>query len=203
MLEKYGLLEEGEYHDSSLEIKMLEILNRYSCYDSIYIGGNIPEKKLYNLKVKLSELANPLSIKGKVIALMDCTIFGSCKNGMALTTSGIYWINSWTEGTAENHITWHDLINREVISYADKTIGFCHGSYFEITTCGDIGDHVTQLITDLKSEYKRSHSYGKRARKVIGKIIADQANDQANDQAEELAMKMLKGVGTAILNLFS
>lgn len=71
-----------------------------------FILNEIPAKKLdaaysnYNL-----------DSNEKVLALIDATVFGSAKNGMAICLSGLYWNNDWTVKSRMNSLTWEALID--------------------------------------------------------------------------------------------
>jgi hypothetical protein len=45
-----------------------------------------------------------------VMALVDATVFGSAKNGMAFGHSGIYWKNDWTTDTAKTFLGWDEVM---------------------------------------------------------------------------------------------
>ena len=53
-----------------------ELLMRQDC-DDLYVGDNIPKSKLDNAIAHF-----PIAMDLNVIALIDCTVMGSCKNGL-------------------------------------------------------------------------------------------------------------------------
>ena len=69
-----------------------------------YFADNIPTVKLRNA---ISHY--PVDESDKVIALIDSTVFGSAKNGMAIGLKGIYWKNDWTTETIKNFMSWDEL----------------------------------------------------------------------------------------------
>jgi hypothetical protein len=56
-----------------------------------YIAGTIPDTKLENARKTYA----PDIPAGDVLMVYDDTVFGSAKDGFLLTTSGIYWRNSF------------------------------------------------------------------------------------------------------------
>lgn len=83
------------------------ILNELQKVNSsdFYISGKIPKDKLKNA------ISNyPIPAAEDVLALIDATVFGSAKNGMAIGLKGIYWKNDWTTDTVKNFLHWNDLI---------------------------------------------------------------------------------------------
>lgn len=47
----------------------------------------------------------------KIFALIDATVLGSAKNGLAVTSYGIYWHNSSMKNYSRNHLSWQELQN--------------------------------------------------------------------------------------------
>jgi hypothetical protein len=80
-----------------------------------YSGGGIPvgplisPKKLSNAKKEF-----PLPMTAVAVGLVDCTAFGSNKNGLALCTDGIYWKNDWTTKSLKSSLSWSELLAREI-----------------------------------------------------------------------------------------
>ncbi len=72
--------------------------------DSYYVGSEIPEKKFYNV---ITEFLIPGG--EEILAVVDATVFGSCKNGLAICREGMYVNNSWTGRTRRGFISWEDF----------------------------------------------------------------------------------------------
>ncbi len=51
----------------------------------------------------------PVPAGETVLALVDATVFGSAKNGMAFGHRGIYWKNDWSTDTAKNYLSWEEV----------------------------------------------------------------------------------------------
>ena len=45
----------------------------------------------------------------KIYALIDSTVMGSAKNGLAVTSSGIYWHNDFFTKSSQTHLNWDEL----------------------------------------------------------------------------------------------
>ncbi len=73
----------------------------------VYIYGDIPEKQLNNASKELN-IHND-----EILCLIDTTILGSCKTGMAIGLKGIYWKNDWATKTLNNFATWESLIENK------------------------------------------------------------------------------------------
>lgn len=69
-----------------------------------FVDELIPGKKLNNARDFF-----PIPGKTKVIALIDCTVFGSNKTGLAICGDGIYWRNDWSTETLNNYLAWDEF----------------------------------------------------------------------------------------------
>lgn len=86
-----------------IEQQLAQCLHNYAT-DGLYVLDGIPPKKLCNAIQHF-----PIDAREKVIALIDSTVMGSCKTGMAFGLRGVYWKNDWTTQTQRNFMTWEEL----------------------------------------------------------------------------------------------
>lgn len=77
-----------------------EICNRHKIMD-LYFYKSIPPKKLKNASESLK-----IPEASEVIALYDNTTFGSCKDGLAICSDGLYWKD---DSIGQNSILWDDI----------------------------------------------------------------------------------------------
>ena len=94
----------GSQNVRTRKMKMIEqILGELQKFRSsdFFVTANIPPDKLRNAITHY-----PVPPDETVMALVDATVFGSAKNGMAFGHRGIYWKNDWTTDTAKNFLTW-------------------------------------------------------------------------------------------------
>ena len=57
------------------------------------------------------------------IAIIDCTIFGSAKNGVLLDRTGIYMVNDWTASEYNGFATWDQFASKgKVVTIEDDTV---------------------------------------------------------------------------------
>jgi sugar lactone lactonase YvrE len=87
-----------------------------------------------------STLSYPVPPDGAVLALVDATVFGSAKNGMAITPHGLFWSNGggWADTeTKRNHVTWAELkaikdnlvvSGKDLVFYPDSPFGMAGSS---------------------------------------------------------------------------
>lgn len=88
-----------------METDVLEILQNFHS-DGLFVAPNIPSKKAKNASACYGM---PASVS--IYAIVDSTVFGSAKNGLAFTSEGLFWKNDWTTTSAKNHMSWEELIN--------------------------------------------------------------------------------------------
>lgn len=79
-----------------------------------YVGENIPNRKLRNVWNEYSVGQDEV-----VYALVDSTVFGSAKEGVAITNKGIHINNSWTSDLRKGFIGWEDFLYSE-FDYNEK-----------------------------------------------------------------------------------
>ena len=83
-----------------MQSQMKTLISQYVS-DDFFAGERIPPKKLAAAQVHY-----PLPRQETVLALVDATIFGSAKNGMAIGLSGVYWNNDWTTESRVRPLSW-------------------------------------------------------------------------------------------------
>lgn len=132
-------------------MRLTEVCSRYSEPD-YYVTELIPSKKLEN---SLSYYPAPNS--GGVIALIDATLFGSAKNGLAVGVHGISWKNGWfptdwhTMESNKYSFRWHEMrgIPIEKIGFSSIKIG--NGSYFSVGACRLKIDVLIKILEEIRT----------------------------------------------------
>ncbi len=69
-----------------------------------WVKENIPQSKLENAIAHF-----PIPINSTVFGLIDTTVLGSCKHGLAITNLGLFWKNDWTNKSSKNNLTWNEF----------------------------------------------------------------------------------------------
>lgn len=90
-----------------MENNILTIIKKHHISD-LYVSPSIPSVKLNNAVTHYSIPQNE-----RVLGLIDTTVFGSAKTGIAIGLKGIYWKNSF-HGNNKTFISWSDLGNASV-----------------------------------------------------------------------------------------
>lgn len=87
--------------------ELLTVLEKHQT-DGFYVGQHIPQKKLQNA---IAMFPIPLDIP--VYGLIDTTVMGSCKIGLAFTSEGLIWKNDWTTKSPRSALSWDELLARK------------------------------------------------------------------------------------------
>lgn len=72
---------------------------------SLYLAGSIPEKKLANARATTA--ADPSE---DIVALLDCTVFGSAKDAVLFGSRNIYYFSSVASSDKPGRIAYHELL---------------------------------------------------------------------------------------------
>lgn len=141
----------SKYDFLDVQEEMKKILTRYSS-DDLYKTEGIPQKKreaaIQNYPVPRQEI---------ILALIDGTLFGSAKVGMAIGLQGIYWKNDWTTETAKNFLSWEEMakstqsIGVKAIS-SDLLLG--SGCVFNLSGSQVKAKYLAELLNEIIALYK-------------------------------------------------
>ena len=130
------------------EIK--NICDQYKDCAPEYYTVPIPEKKANNARASLN-----IPHGDQIFALVDFTVFGSAKDAMVVTESGLYW-----KGIADPAVSlsWNDLSRctpSEKLGIMFKSISFSNGLKMDLSGAGTLQKNdnpvVLQLLNDLKT----------------------------------------------------
>lgn len=145
----------------TFKLNAIKISSNYIA-DDLYILGDIPGKKLANASANF-----PIDVNDEIFCLIDATVFGSCKVGMAFGLKGIYWKNDRNEG--KNFLSWQDAVENKSKMYT-KMLGELHlGPGCIMTFSGsNIKNSVAMnLVIQLIESYEL---YGRDSEEIVTKI---------------------------------
>lgn len=102
--------------------------------EGLFIGKDISERKLENIYVEF-----PITRDEAIIAVIDTTVFGSCKNGLAIAEKGLYVNNGWAGSVRRGFLSWDDLkdahisiVNQDEIEVVPNFTVMLAGSSVEV-----------------------------------------------------------------------
>jgi len=121
--------------------QLTEICARFSCSD-YYVDVLIPKNKLENALKKY-----PLQNGGKVIALIDTTVFGSADNGMLIWEHGISWHNSHLS-TKQSTLKWR-AFSELALSIDGSKIMFGKDAVFDSTGSQFSANKILSLLSSI------------------------------------------------------
>ena len=90
--------------------KLLEVCTNY-IGGGYYVDRAIPPKKLATAHEHF-----PIPDTERVVALIDSTVTGRGKAGLAICNGGIYWRNDWTTKTTRTFLSWDEFAWHCIIS---------------------------------------------------------------------------------------
>lgn len=127
-----------------LEEAIYDICDRYTS-SGYYVGDTIPEDKLDNARMNF-----PIPPKEEVIALIDGTVFGTCKVGLAICLSGIRWKNDWTQETRKNYLTWDEFSKVKVSTNGLYKVQLGNGNFFNISGASIKKSVIVNLLNEIQ-----------------------------------------------------
>jgi DNA uptake protein ComE-like DNA-binding protein len=106
-----------------------------------YVGEAIPQKKLTNAR---SSFAIPDT--ERVIALLDTTVFGSSKDGLAVCTGGVYWHDFMTD---PKKLTWADFASANIKPKGNRDLEIGEDNGFQPAVAMD-KDDALRLFSEIQ-----------------------------------------------------
>jgi len=130
--------------------ELLGICKGYGGQD-YFVRGRIPARKLQ------SSIENyPVPNGGPVVAIIDGTVFGSAKIGLAVGEHGISWSNGQFEESKIKMMCWKDLKSAEISKTMFKIkIG---ESFFDMGASNFDQDQCVNLLKEIQ-QYIASNKY--------------------------------------------
>lgn len=123
---------------------LIDICERYIS-SGYYVGDKIPESKLSNASMNF-----PIPPKEKVIAIVDGTILGTCKTGLAICSSGIRWKNDWKQETRNNYLMWNEFTEIKIATSGLYNVQLGNGNFFNTSGASMKKAIIVNLLNDIK-----------------------------------------------------
>lgn len=182
----------------SFKDELISCIQQYEGKD-IFGYGNIPPGK------RDTAIQNfPIDTSDEVLCLVDATVFGSCKNGMAIGLKGLYWKNSWTVKSNHSFFSWQELAERkndihakgyDVILSKNDAIGFSGSNVTSSVACNLIKQSIDIFIRTNKHDDVDFSVFGEvnNYSIVVAKFSAILAteSDDVNGNVIELATQFI------------
>ncbi|PAF45713.1 hypothetical protein [Helicobacter sp. 11S02629-2] len=153
---------DNEYDDSSdgqsdcKEIAMMEMIGLIKNFSSsgFYAGNEVPTNK------KLNAIENYFTDPtDHMWALVDSTIFGSAKNGMAIAAKGIYFKSDWMTTSARKFLSWYELANSDEDIKISKTsrsqLTLFEGCNFDLMSSDVKPKKLRDLLVGMVNIYRK------------------------------------------------
>ncbi len=111
-----------------------------------YVGDVIPQNKLANARKRY-----PIPEQERVVALIDTTIFGSAKTGLAVGETGLHWRNANTQ-TQRTYMSWGELSQIPIVAKGVVSARVEIGQNAIVELAGSVmgKDDVLKLLSDIQ-----------------------------------------------------
>ena len=117
----------------------------YAHLSSLYVTPNIPEKKLRNAR-KFCEVPD----EEDVLALIDCTVFGSASDAMLFGTRHLFFRNFIAQNGRPGRFLYGHLATMSLQRVGDGELLFGETSVANISGSGMSSSDLIALIRDLQ-----------------------------------------------------
>ncbi len=136
-----GAAEQSAAKSEPSEEDLLDLLRNFLPQEGYFVAPEIPEKKLRNARERCQ-----IPSSDRVLALVDCTVFGSAKNCLAFAASGAYFHNDPTNDPRKGHIPYAEFAKRLFGEGGFKTVGLGAGQQLDVSGASCPGPKVLSLL---------------------------------------------------------
>lgn len=112
-----------------------------------YLGAGIPGKMLENFRRKV-RLRNDVQV---IAFVLNGTMFKNGRNGLAFTSSGVYWHNSWTKWSKTTYLNWEEFSQVKVEKIFRRGIQLGRFNNFDMSSAIFDIDLLIQLIYEIQN----------------------------------------------------
>ncbi len=92
----------------AIELVVSRTASQLQCQDFFFPPSPKFQAKLRNMMSVAKKKCNREIHPDDAIALLDCTVFGSAKNGVLFARSGLYAFNDWTSNERSGFVSWRE-----------------------------------------------------------------------------------------------
>ena len=129
--------------------KILKILNDFGRED-IHILGDIPDNKLETATARYH-----IDENDTILSLIDATVFGSAKVGMAIGLKGIYFKSDRGTPERKNFFSWEELKGKKIKKGSWLCVEIAPGTEFNLSGAGisvntfiDLLNNIIQVVSE-------------------------------------------------------
>lgn len=132
--------------------QLTEICARYST-TNFYVAELIPRLKHANAMEMY-----PVPDGGRMVALIDTTVLGSAKDGLAIGEYGISWHNDLTTESRQTSLRWSEFANISIDKDGKRDVMIGEGNKFNTSGSVFSRDKIISLLKSLQELYKSNAS---------------------------------------------
>jgi hypothetical protein len=130
--------------DAPDEQKILEVVRRFQPQDGMHVHPKIPERKLKNALERCR--VHPMET---VLALIDCTVFGSAKNCILITSGGLYYSNDASARVPGGALPFFELARRPITASGEFDVDLGRDDSLETSGSPMERERIIELLKGL------------------------------------------------------
>lgn len=130
--------------DAPDENKILEVLKRFQPQDGMHVHPKIPERKLKNALERCR--VHPMET---ILSLIDCTVFGSAKNCILITSGGLYYSNDAAARVPGGALPFFELARRSITPSGEFDIDLGRDDSLETSGSPMARERIVELLLAL------------------------------------------------------
>ncbi|MEH7236385.1 helix-hairpin-helix domain-containing protein [Bacillus sp. JJ1562] len=139
-----------------------------------YVGEAISQKKLNRM---ISEF--PIPPEDEVLAVLDGTVFGSCKYGFAVCKNGLYVNQDWTATVRKGYLSWDDFVNAEIVAHGKYEVDVSSSLVVNFAVSGIKQEELIALLKHLQSYFvELSNQTGEKREANPPSLPVDEPNSE-------------------------
>lgn len=131
--------------------KILETLKGFQPQAGLHVHPRVPEMKLKNALERCR--VHPMET---VMAMIDCTVFGSAKNAMVFTNGGIYYSNDVMASVPGGSIPYYELSRRDLGLSGDFEVSLGKDDFLETSGSPMDREHILTLLQAIQKLFRSS-----------------------------------------------
>jgi hypothetical protein len=135
--------------DAPDEEQILQVLRHFQPQDGFHVHPKIPERKLKNALERCR--VHPMET---VLALIDCTVFGSAKNCILITSGGLYYSNDATARVPGGALPFFELARRAITPSGEFDIDLGTEDSLETSGSPMERERIMELLLGLSSLFR-------------------------------------------------
>ena len=126
--------------------KLVEVLRGFQPQAGLHVTPKIPDAKIKNALERCR--VHPMET---VLALVDCTVFGSAKDCLLVTSGGLYYSNDAQFESPGGAVPFYELARRELSLVGEFAVSLGKGDLLDTSGSPMERDRILALVEAIRS----------------------------------------------------